>query len=221
MEKSIDKESIDKESINIEPINMRPVNMGPVNVEPINIEKLDYKDNIIREINQALEISPDDAQKIFCFLEENPDIPDAGFATPKQDPGVKNMVAADGLYYINIKLVTLTVIAMVLDVALTKGILSKILGLSKLDSQAIIKISSENGHRCLLKEMLLEKKEGINKSILEKYNGECNNVDHPCNYRVDGECGCFPEDVEKILCELKESKVCRRLENGYYKIVKG
>lgn len=116
---------------------------------------------------------------------------------------------------INISALSLLMIALVLDVKLTLGVASAVLGIVGKSGQAIVKLDVPAGEECLIREALLTKKHLVDSTILPYCSGECVNNDLPCNYREDGKCTIKAKDVVEILDSLSGKNVFTKIRNSY------
>jgi len=90
---------------------------------------------------------------------------------------------------INIKAVTLSIIALLLDIDITKGFLSGFLALSGFNTKAFTKLNEFAGEKCLLIEICSKNKHKADIHDFEYFCGkECVNNNLKCQYRVEGKC---------------------------------
>ena len=183
------------------------------------LDIVNYKSSIIESISNLLGISEEDGERIFCVLRSEK-YPFVGNELQifREESGNTGLLFLDGLYSLNIKITTLTLLALVLDIKITKGAAMAALQLSGLGKQGFVKLNSMNGERCMAREAVFFQK--IDKNIFRNNNKDCVNHDLLCNYRKDGQCTCQPDDVEKLLQELEKMNVFERTAtDGVYKPV--
>lgn len=171
-----------------------------------NIVIMDFKAPLIRKISQELSISEDNAERIFTALrsEKYPFLGNE-LSIIQETAGNNGLIALNGTYSLNIKKSLLVLIAFALDIKVTYGVASLALQITGLDGQVLYKLNQENGEQCIAREIILNKY--VDKNILSSK--ECLNNDLPCKHRIDGQCKCSSETVEKILEKLEEHFVIR------------
>ncbi|MCL2703338.1 MAG: hypothetical protein FWE91_07020 [Defluviitaleaceae bacterium] len=182
--------------------------------------KTDYAPRILKDISDTLGIQQLDAVEIFHYILNNRDllaederISEIGSGNEES----KGLLVANGLYHINIKIVTLQIIAKILDSSFARGFASKAMDIAGFNTQIITKVSSENGELCILKELMRNKEKIGNKTMLERNKKECVNNDIECKFRKEYKCLSTPNDVHDILQKLQNMGLCKELTNGQYK----
>jgi hypothetical protein len=119
-------------------------------------------------------------------------------------------------YNINIKAVTLTTIALLLDIQLTLGFMSAMLAITGFNNQAIVKVDVSEGEICLILEAMQSKNRIINEDVFANCNSECIHNDLECKYRnSDDKCTIKKEDIKRILDELCEKNIFKKIKNLY------
>ena len=71
--------------------------------------------------------------------------------------------------------------------------------------------------KCILKELLCNKKRKGDKHILRKFKGECCNNHFNCFYRKEGRCECGKERVAEILKSFEERNIVKK-QGGLYQV---
>lgn len=188
------------------------------------LEKCDYENKIINNISDILAIDYNNSSKIFHFLQEYNEsaILNSCLKDVKVDnnENTKGLLINNGLYYINIKIATLVIIAFILDITLTHGILTLLQEITGFNTNAFIKLSPEDGESCIIKETLLSKDQIVNSNLLIENNKECVNNDIAgCRFRSEGACDCSPEAVGAVLIKLSNLSIYRRLNDDSYQII--
>lgn len=169
-------------------------------------------ENIVCQLKQSPGIEEQDGKKIIDFLETHT------YILSDEETFIKRRKLNDGVgyalpggeYYINIKMTTLILIIFLLDYNLTGGIFSVVAGMGGIGGRTIYKIKEENGERCILKELILQKKRRGDKKILRKFKGECCNNNLKCDYCKEGRCSCKEVDVENILKSFENKNIVKR-----------
>lgn len=136
---------------------------------------------------------------------------------PKSNPDIMELLIPETNYNINISALTVAILAIILDVKLTKGVLSTGLSAMGFNTHALSRIDEKNGEKCLLLEMLRTKSRTITEFVLPPIDKECFNNDLCCKYRIENQCKIKREDVHKILLSLCHKNVIKECENGRYK----
>ncbi len=176
-----------------------------------NIVKVGSREKIKNGIAAGLSISDADAEKIFEYLavayEENG--VEFGCVNQSTDCG-QGLVFGGGQYYINLPKSIAVVVALILDITLTKGVISGVCGILGVQSQAFYNINQHNGETCLLREYL-RRKSGMGASGYGYLAGnECVNNDLECRHRDgDGKCNIGKEDIEKVLSFFREAQIIK------------
>lgn len=171
-------------------------------------------------VKQGVE-TKEDAKRLLDFLKANKSILSEtekyslDTTYPSPPPGMMCMMVARYDYYINLKVTTIALVALLLDINVSKGIASTLVSLSGAPSQAFVKLNEENGEKCILKETLLQPRKKGNKEILNKFNGECCNNHMDCQYRRANECRCTEENVLSIYERLTEKNVFCKSGNWF------
>lgn len=113
-----------------------------------------------RLMQQGIE-SEEDANKIIEFLTNNREILsnsekfeiDAEY--PDMPHGMIGLMIAKYTYYVNIKVTTIALITLLLDINVTGGLAATLLSLGGASSRGIIKLNEFEGEKCIVKETLI------------------------------------------------------------------
>lgn len=174
-----------------------------------NIVKIGSQEKIQECIITELSISPSDAKKVFDYLETayQENTTEFGRIDQKTTSG-QGLVFGNEQYYINLPKSVLMVAALILDITLTKGIVSGVCGMLGIQTQTFYRINQHKGEVCLLRE-LLRNRNAVNS---DKYNylmeNECINNDLKCQFRSeDGQCRIQKTDIDKALSRFKEAQI--------------
>lgn len=179
------------------------------------VELVGSKEKVILAFRKLGIEDEKEARKILDYLYNNSDILDESesFEVYNEHEDEGDMMALtlfDSSLYINVKTVTIVMVAFLLDVTLTGGIAALSLSLLGVNNKALASIKEENGEKCILKETLLRKPRIGNISILDCYEGKCQMLNSQCKYR-DGElCNCSHDAIMNIYDNLIEKNIVKR-----------
>jgi len=191
-------------------------------MKEININNVKRSD-LIFEISKVVD-SDDDATLIVDYLEksqENRRIISQNeffdrrdiFTTPP-NVTVIGFVTSNYRYSVNINYATIAVIALILDIEITQGLVSMLAASTGLSIQSIKKIPRD--HRCFVAEVYLKKHCSYDDLNYEHKECVWNNLD--CSYRdYNGICTRSSEVVNTQAKKLLDDKVIKQ-EDGKLKI---
>lgn len=177
------------------------------------------EDEVARELSFKTGIKENDSYKIFYFILNNPNIllKDEFIKCDVKKINSFGMTFSSGKYYINVKITTIVVCAFILDISFTQGIVSTILSLTGIPTQAFVKLNGFNGERCILREVLKSKNKVCNATLLKNFLGKCVNNDIiNCIYREEDNCTCSIEDVKGILNNFDKLNILKKDFNNNY-----
>lgn len=178
-----------------------------------------YKADVVEKLSSVLGTSKQDSLRIFSLLLSD-SLPFRGrnLIESHESGDTQNLLADSGLYYINIKISALNLLALLLDIAVTKGAFAAGLQIAGTDMRGIVKLSPEKGETCVVRESLCAREQTVSLDLFKANGGECVNNDLPCHFRKESVCKCQNSDIEKILTRLEELNVYERQENGTYRL---
>lgn len=161
-------------------------------------------------IEKIVGINSKSAQKILDYLIENKDKPDKDYELEcfsyryysNLPPGSLALMTSKYNYYINIKKTTVIIIALILDITITKGASSALINMHGISGPCVVKLNERNGEKCIVKETVFSKNRIGSVDVLQKFKGECCNCDMDCKYNKGDQCGCTKEDVREIYNNL-------------------
>lgn len=176
-----------------------------------NIVKVGSREKIKECIISELSISPADAEKVFDFLDDAYKENAAEFGRIDQGTASgQGLVFGSGQYYINLPKSVLMAIALILDITLTKGIISGICGMLGIQVQSFYHMNQHKGETCLLREYLRNNNAVDSDGYSHLTGNECINNDLECQYRnVDGQCCIQKTDIEGVLTQFKEAQIIK------------
>ncbi len=177
-------------------------------------------DSISEQIQEQLGISEEAALRVFYYMINNQDILSKDeFIKILPRKGISSgLTFFNEKYYVNVKIATLLICAMLLDIRFTGGVAATIISLAGIPTKSILKLNEKDGQKCILRETLKLKEKTADKYILEKFKGECLNNDlSACKYRNGMRCSCSPDLVEEILAGLADNNVFIKDEYDRFK----
>lgn len=175
-------------------------------------------DTICEDIIKNTGFNRENAKAIFDYLVKNKEklhLADdekitSSFEFPSFSPGTIGFMTPKYNYSINIKKTTIIIVALILDIAFTKGIISTLLNMFGLSGICITKLSEANGEKCIVKETVFSENKTGNADILNAFDGECCNCDMNCNYRRGDRCTCSRDNIIDIYQRLTEVGLFRK-----------
>lgn len=169
------------------------------------IFEIGIQEEIVKSIAETISVSIEDANKVFVFLKNSCIEGSTQFGSIiLNTPFSESLIYDNGKYYINVSKGLLVIIAFLLDITLTNGIISTLSGMLGLDSQVFYKFKQTNGEVCVLREYM--RKESFDTSIYSYlYGRECINNDLICAYRnYNGYCCIKESEIKQILDLFKK-----------------
>ena len=163
-----------------------------------------------------------DAEQIITFLKYNGDLLcsnekiETRIETPKSSPEMMNMLIMRKNLYVNLKVSTILIVALIFDIHLTKGFAQLLTAMLGVSSQAIVTFSEAKGEKCIIKETLRTKDKTGNPDMLSKFKGECCNNNLNCKHRIDNKCYCTPDKIKEIFDNLVDCNMFKK-EGDFYK----
>lgn len=164
----------------------------------------------------------ENARAIVDYLIDNKDILDSeeslttSIDFPSFPSGVVGFMTPEYNYYINIKITTIVVLALILDITLTKGVISTVLNMCGFSSTSVVKLDERNGEKCIVKETLLIDNKIGSQNILSRFAGKCCNNDLNCRFRDGDDCTCRKEDIITIYQRLTEKNLFKKICDDCY-----
>lgn len=190
------------------------------------IEKSGTKREVIEELMSLYLVSEKDSMRCLEFLEQNCKILSDDELLQYCNvgeyaiDGVSEFVPEDGGVYLCVKKTTIFLVAILLGLKVPAiGVAleaAKYFGICEIDN-GFIRIK-EGEQRCLLLELAMSRKFGIEKKVLKRYKGECCNNHFECKYRSDGMCSCNEKDVEEVCDKFVEIGVAKKAGKKYFYI---
>lgn len=122
--------------------------------------------------------------------------------------GISQFIADESRYYISIKKSTMYLVLWLMGKLTDKNFFTAASALGCFKGGAVIKrIKEEYGEKCILMEMVRNRKKGADIYILDKYHGECCNNHYNCRYNKNGLCVCSIESVVEICQKFVEEGI--------------
>lgn len=162
-----------------------------------------------------------DAEQIVTFLEHNKELLcsdekiETSMEISKSSPDMMSMVFMKKNLYVNLKVSTILIVALLLDIHITEGFAQLLIAMMGINGQVFASFSEENGEKCIIKETLGTKDKTGYPSILSKFRGECCNNNLNCKYRIDDTCCCTPDKIKKIFDDLVSCNMFRKVGDFY------
>lgn len=171
-----------------------------------SIVKIGSSEKIEECIEAELSINKEDAKKVFDFLASTYRENTSGFGCIS--PLGQELVFGGGQYYINLPKSVIMVIALLLDITLTKGIVSGVCGMLGIQTQVLYGMGQHKGEVCLLREYMRNGNILAENGFQYLIGKECVNNDLECKYRdADGRCCILEADIHRIFDHFKEAKI--------------
>lgn len=115
------------------------------------------------------------------------------------DSKMLNLLIQSSDYNINLRALTLTALALVLDIKLTIGIAATTLAILGFNNQAIVRIDASESEKCLILEAINSKKRVIDEDVFSVCNHQYVHNDLNCKYRDGDTCTINKENINAIL----------------------
>lgn len=172
---------------------------------------------ILMQLGQEFELTTRESNTIFEYIENHPDILDeeecfTRKAVITEEDDSMNLLLHGSGYYLNVRKITIVLLAAILDYYLTNGMASACLTVLGTELQAVTKLKEEK--LCLVKEMLREYQKLYDEFDLCRYQYECVNNDIQCRFNIDGICTLKKETITTVLEKLEKvgviEKVCEK-----------
>lgn len=160
-----------------------------------------------------------DAERVLSFLSENQEMLKENEVIkkyqkfPETPQGMMGLLIIEQNIYINLKISTILITALLLDIKLSKGFATLLIGMLGIPQNVLVKINEKNGEKCFIHEAMSRKKISVN--VLDQFNGECCNNQYKCKYNINGECNCTKEKIKEILDNLVENNMFKE-DGGLY-----
>lgn len=122
--------------------------------------------------------------------------------------------------YVNLKVTTITLIALILDAEITKGMASFILAATGFNTNSIVKLNEEVGEKCILLEIYRKQHHEAKLDIFDQICGkECVNNHMNCKYRNQDVCTISKEEVKDFLERMvNKNMFCKKGELYKYNL---
>ncbi len=118
-------------------------------------------------------------------------------------------------YHINVKASTIMVIALLLDIKLTCGFASMLLGMKGFNTYSIVELDAWNGEKCLVINALLNKNHHLLLEDFSQYKAQCVNNHIKCKYQNNGSCSISSDDLVKLFMTLCDKNVFTQIGDHY------
>jgi hypothetical protein len=126
------------------------------------------------------------------------------YSFPELPQGSMGLMVGKTDYFINIKSISLVILALLLDLTLTSGCAAAILGMSGIKLRAITRLDKVNGEKCMVVESMKSPDKTVSYDRLRLNAKKCPNQLLKCKFCIQGKCKIRPNqfnDLMKSLCE--------------------
>lgn len=132
-------------------------------------------------------------------------------------PDMLGMLIPQTNLYVNLKVATITLIALILDTEITKGAFNFILAATGFNANSIVKLNEEAGEKCVLLEIYRKQRHEAKMDIFNSICGnECVNNHMNCKYRNEYICTISKEEIRNILEQMTDKNIfCKK--GDFYK----
>lgn len=195
-------------------------------------------DQIVEILVKEAKLSESAADAVLSVIMDNPELLDSVEIEHGNDThqrGVSGLLLGGDKYYISVKRSILPLILLTIPVAhyLFMGInstdimnevislmpaLASFLHNGGLEDSVIL-LDERNGEKCILLELLKNRRESITAEIIKKQVGNHCEKEYHCDYKINGKCTCPKDEIEKILRTLEKRNVLKGESAGYQYIV--
>lgn len=180
----------------------------------------DNAEKVYSELTRLGFESQSDAERVLTFLSENQTMLKENEVIRKYQieateipQGMIGFLIMEQNIFINLKITTILLAALLLDINLTDGFASLIVGMLGIPQNVIVKFNEDDGEKCIIHEAMNEKTISVN--VLHRFNGECYNNQYKCKYNTNGKCTCTDEKIKEILDNLTEANMFKKVGDSY------
>lgn len=183
---------------------------------------LNFDDNaekVYAELKKYGFESTGDAERVITFLSDNQKMLKENemirkYQTlPEISQGMIGFLIMKQNIYINLKISTILITALLLDIKLSKGFAELLVGMMGIPQKVLVKFNENNGEKCIIHEAMSRKT--ISANVLDQFNGECCNNQYKCKYNSNGNCNCTKEKIKEILDNFAEANMFKE-DGGLY-----
>ena len=118
-------------------------------------------------------------------------------------------------YIINLKAMTIIILATVFDFHIHIGLAETALVILGYNGKAIAKLDASAGEKCLVYEAINNPEHIIDKNVFSHNREECINNDLHCRYKKGARCSMKKDEVQKALENLCKKHIFREEGNHY------
>lgn len=192
------------------------------------VESDGSRDKIVEEIMAACSLDKETAELSLNFIKDNQEILSSDeffqYCQPEEYEvdGVSEFVSERGSFYISLKkstilLVILYISAQMPGVTIAEAI-ADFWGVSEV-KKGFLKLDARQGYLCIMLELARHRRNGVGKTMLRPFQGECCNNHINCNYNENGLCNCDDSNVEKICEELMRQGIIKKKGKKYFYVL--
>ena len=181
---------------------------------------------VVEQISNEMELPQELTAAVLAYIINNPEILSDDEVIEAEDlngdnqHGYSNLLLGDGKYYVLIKEILIILVCFLLTEK-SKELVG--LDISNISVPAFIgyykdfrggtfsppfgKIEEENGVKCILKEVIKNRKGHVTAEILSKMIGAHCDKEYKCKYKTDGYCSCNEQNIRDILAHLEKKRI--------------
>lgn len=136
--------------------------------------------------------------------------------------GISEFVSEGGSFYISLKKSTIFLAVLYVETKIPGFTIAKeminFLGVSEV-KRGFWKLDVQQGYLCIMLELARHRRCGVEKAMLNLFNGECCNNHLNCKYNENGSCNCDESTVEKICEELTKQRIIKKKGKKYFYVL--
>jgi hypothetical protein len=177
------------------------------------------EDDLLNSLSRFMDIS--DAKRFFSRLLDDRQKLGADecaaemLTLPHRGSKRMGFLCVQSNYNVNLKALTVTALALLLDIKLTVGFVSGTLAILGFNQRAIVRLDVSEGEKCLILEAMAHQNREIREDVFSKNHSECVHNDLDCNYRNNDQCTIHRENIKAVLDGLCEKNVFQKRGGSY------
>lgn len=186
------------------------------------------KDKVVEGIMEACQLDRETAELCLDFIKDNQEIlsDEEFFQYSRMEEyeiaGVSEFVSEGGSFYISLKKGTIFLVMLYLEIKIPGFAMAKVVAdffdISGTKG-SFLKLDEREGYLCIMLELARHRRNGIGKTMLKVFDGECCNNQLKCKYNENGMCNCDESIVEKICEKLTEQRIVKKRGKKYFYIL--
>lgn len=191
-------------------------------------------DQLVEILVRDTKISEGAADAVLSMIMDNPELLDSveiEHGSDVYERGVAGLLFGDKKYYISFNRTILPLILLTVSAARcllmsinSTDIMNAVISLMPTIASflhnggledSVILLDERNGEKCILLELLKNRRESITAEIIKKQMGNHCEKEYHCDYKINGKCTCSKDEIEKILRTLEKRNVLKGGSAGY------